>query len=87
VDCRHPGIVRAPADQLKDDSDLGSRLVTVDVPRLPTSVVETALRAGGAEAQLWRERGLIVAAAIALQGRMQVVVPASTPAPFDVAAA
>jgi hypothetical protein len=87
VNCWHPGIVRAPADQLKDDTDLGSRLVTVDVPPLPTSAVDAALWGGRAEAELWRDRGLIFGAAIALQGRMEVVMPASTRALFDMAAA
>lgn len=87
VNCLHPAIVRAPADQLKDDTDLGSRLVTVEVPTLPASAVEAAMLAGRAEAERWRERGLIFAAAIALQGRMEVVVPTSTPALFDMAAA
>jgi ApbE superfamily uncharacterized protein (UPF0280 family) len=87
VNCRHPAIIRAPADQLKDDTDLGSRLVTVDVPPLPAAAVETAMLAGHEEAERWRERGLIFAAAIALQGRMQVVVPASKSALFHMAAA
>jgi ApbE superfamily uncharacterized protein (UPF0280 family) len=85
VNCQHPGIVRAPADQLKDDTDLGSRLVTVDVPRLPPAAVDAAVLAGRAEAELWRERGLIFGAAIALQGRMEVVMPASNRPLFDMA--
>jgi ApbE superfamily uncharacterized protein (UPF0280 family) len=87
VNCQHPAIVRAPADQLKDDTDLGSRLVTVDVPPLPPSAVEAAMLAGREEAERWRERGMIFAAALALQGRMQVVVPASKSALFHMAAA
>jgi len=87
VNCLHSGIVRAPADQLKDDTDLGSRLVTVDVPRLPTSAVDAAVVAGRVEAELWRDRGLIFGAAIALQGRMEVVMPVSNPALVHRAAA
>jgi uncharacterized protein len=75
VNCEHAGIVRAPAEQLKDDSDLGARLVTVDVPPLPASAIAVALAAGRAEAQLWRERGLIHAAAIFLQGGVELVQP------------
>ena len=87
VNCLHPGIVRAPARLLKDDTDLGSRWVTVDVPRLPESAVGAALASGRAEAELWRDRGLIVAAVIALQDRMEVVMPASTAVSFDRVAA
>ena len=87
VNCQHPAIVRAPADQVKDDTDLGSRLVTVDVPLLPTAAVDAAMLAGRLEAEQWRTRGLIFAAAIALQGKMEVVMPVSKPALFDLAAA
>jgi ApbE superfamily uncharacterized protein (UPF0280 family) len=78
VNCDYPGIVRLPAEQLKDDSDLGSRLVTVDVPPLPPSVIATALSRGRAEAEWCRERGLIYAAALFLQGGLELVLP---PAP------
>jgi ApbE superfamily uncharacterized protein (UPF0280 family) len=75
VDCDHPGIVRKPADQLKDDTDLGSRLVTVAVPPLPPALRAAALRSGRAEAERWRDRGLIHAAALFLQGETDVVLP------------
>jgi ApbE superfamily uncharacterized protein (UPF0280 family) len=87
VNCQHHAIVRVPAEQVKDDTDLGSRLVTVDVPPLPTSAVEAALLAGRLEADRWRARGLIFAAALSLQGKMEVVMPASQPALFQMAAA
>jgi len=87
VNCRHPAVVRAPADQLKDDTDLGSRLVTVEVPALPAAAIETALASGHAEAELWRDRGAIVAVAIGLQGRMDIIAPNSLPAVFHGAAA
>jgi ApbE superfamily uncharacterized protein (UPF0280 family) len=87
VNCRHPAVVRAPADQLKDDTDLGSRLVTVAVPPLPASAIETALASGRAEAELWRGRGTIVAAAIGLQGRMDIIAPTSLPVVFHEVAA
>jgi ApbE superfamily uncharacterized protein (UPF0280 family) len=73
VDCDHPAIRRAPADALKDDTDLGDRLVTVDVPPLPPAAVAAALENGRAEAQRWLAAGAIHAAAIFLQGRMQLV--------------
>ncbi len=75
VDCNAPGIVRAPASQLKDDSDLGDRPVTVDVPALEPAVVAAALAQGRQAAQRWRDRGLIHAAALFLQGSVVVVQP------------
>jgi ApbE superfamily uncharacterized protein (UPF0280 family) len=75
VDCDHPGIVRKPADQLKDDTDLGDRLVTVEVAPLPPALRAAALRNGRAEAERWRERGLIHAAALFLQGEIDLVLP------------
>jgi len=75
VNCSFEGIVRAPAEQLKDDSDLGQLLVTVDVPSLPATVRAGALSRGRAEAERWRERGLIYAAAMFLQGAVDVVLP------------
>ena len=77
VNCEHPAIIRAPAEQLKDDTDLGARLVTVDVPSLPEPAIAAALSGGRAEAELWRDRGLIHAAAIFLQGRVSLVLHAT----------
>lgn len=62
-------IVRAPASCLKDDSDLGDRLVTVDVPPLSPHVVERALAAGIAHARTLRSRARIAGCMIACQGR------------------
>ena len=73
VDVDHPAIVRAPAASLRDDSDLGDRLATVDVPPLTDAAVRRALDAGEAEARCCLERGLVGAALIALQGRWRVV--------------
>lgn len=87
VNCLHPAVVRAPADQLKDDTDLGSRLVTVEVPSLPAAAIETALASGRAEAELWRDRGAIVAVAIGLQGRVDIIAPNLLPAVFHGVAA
>ncbi len=73
VDVDAPGIRRAPASSLRDDSDLGERAVTVDVPRLPDDAVRHALEAGAAEAHRCIGRGLAGGALIALQGRWRVV--------------
>jgi ApbE superfamily uncharacterized protein (UPF0280 family) len=73
VDCDAPGIVRAPAVQLKDESDLGDRLVTVGVPALAPPAIASALARGRRAAECWRDRGLIHAAALFLQGSVEVV--------------
>jgi len=88
VNCEHPGIVRTPADQLKDDTDLGALPVTVAVPPLPTAAITAALASGREEAELWRHRGLIYAAALVLQGRVELVLPSAVaPAALAMAAA
>jgi len=68
VNVVHPGVVRAPAEVLRDDSDLGARLVTVQVPPLPPALVQRALAAGLARAERLRARGLIRGAALVCQG-------------------
>lgn len=75
VNCDHPSNMRAPANTLKDDTDLGSRWVTVQVPPLPPALRALALERGRAEAECWRDRGLIHAAALFLQGETRVVLP------------
>jgi ApbE superfamily uncharacterized protein (UPF0280 family) len=67
VDLDHPGIVRLPANQVRDDSDLGERLVTRQVPRLSLGEITTALGRGLAYAQALVDQGLIHAALIACQ--------------------
>lgn len=66
----HPGIERRPATAVKDDSDLGDRLVTVNVPRLSLAERTQALHAGLQRAQDLQARGLIVAAALVCQGEL-----------------
>ncbi|MGF6854265.1 UPF0280 family protein [Paraburkholderia sp. CI3] len=72
VDLDHAGIVRRPASSLKDDSDLGDLLVTVDVPRLPQPLIDFALARGVDVAKRLRGQGLIEGAALFLQGRARV---------------
>lgn len=64
----HPAIERLSASSIQSDSDLGDRLVTRDVGPLATGEIETALAAGLAEAERLRAAGLIVSAAMHLQG-------------------
>jgi hypothetical protein len=68
VDVDHPAILRRPASELDPDSDLGDRLVTVSVGELPRGVVLAALEAGRKRAADYLARGLIVDAALTLQG-------------------
>jgi len=77
VNIDHPSIVRAPAKSLCEDSDLGDRLVTVDVPPLPAAAIEAALANGTACAERMRSRALIESALLLLQGRSRSVYGAS----------
>jgi ApbE superfamily uncharacterized protein (UPF0280 family) len=79
VDVDHPAIRRAPADTLRDDSDLGARPATVEVPALPPEAIARALDAGQAEARRCIACGLVGAATIALQGRWRTVGAPGTP--------
>ena len=75
VNCECDQIVRRPANQLKDDSDLAGRLVTVHVPPLPSALIAEALERGRREGDHWQRRGLIYAAALFLQGQVALVLP------------
>lgn len=69
VDCDDPVIERRPASQLDPDSDLGERLVTVQVGPLTRAAIRAALAAGLRRAGEYHDRGLIIDAALTLQGR------------------
>jgi ApbE superfamily uncharacterized protein (UPF0280 family) len=69
----HPAITRAPARSRDPQSDLGDRLVTLDVGPLSIDEIRTALDRGVAEARHWLGRGLIAAAALSLDGRIRLV--------------
>ena len=75
VDIENAAIERAPADSLRDDTDLGSRLVTVGVPALPATEVDRALDNGLAFARRCCDRKLIHAALLTLQGRTRMLNP------------
>ena len=62
-------IVRRPACDIKDDSDLGDRLVTVDVQPLPPELTQSALAAGLACALTLRAQGLICSAVLVCQNQ------------------
>jgi ApbE superfamily uncharacterized protein (UPF0280 family) len=73
-------IVRRPACELKDDSDLGAIAVTVDVPRLPAGLVRSALDHGARRAHELRAAGLIASAVLVCQGQAVVCDDPTTPA-------
>jgi hypothetical protein len=79
VDVDHPTIRRAPAASLRDDSDLGDRLVTVAVGALPPDAIAQALARGRREATRWLAAGTIDGAVLVLKSHT-VVVPESLPA-------
>lgn len=70
VDVADPSIVRRPASELKDDTDLGSMPVTVDVAQLAPDRVAAALCAGLRRAQELRAVGLIWSAALVCQSQV-----------------
>lgn len=71
----HPGITRVPANALQPDSDLGALPVTRTVARLTSADIETALARGLRQADALQRTGLIVAAALHLQGVSRALAP------------
>ena len=72
VNLQDPRIQRRPADSLRDDTDLGARLVTVDVPPLSAGQIQQALQLGLDCARDMQARGLIHAALLSCQGHAVV---------------
>jgi len=81
VDADHPAIQRRRACDLKDDTDLGPRLVTVAVGQLPVRLATDALERGAAVAVELLGRNLILGAALALQGQWRTAGCAGLTAP------
>ncbi len=71
----HTGILRRPACMLQPDSDLGDIPVTRGVPALNTDAIDEALSAGLNRAEELLARGLILGAALHLQGRTRLLSP------------
>lgn len=79
----HPSIDRVPARKLAPDSDLGGWLVTTGVGTMSSHDVDEALRNGLLVAEEFVSRGLIVSAALFLNGQSRLagalaVVPTKT---------
>jgi ApbE superfamily uncharacterized protein (UPF0280 family) len=79
VNVDDPAILRKRACELKDDTDLGDRLVTVGVGPLSDRQVERALNAGAAHAQRLLEAETLYGAVLCLQGQGRVVGAALPP--------
>jgi uncharacterized protein len=73
VNADDPAVVRRPGCELKDDTDLGARLVTVAVGPLAPETVDRALASGVGRASGLIARGLIHCTALWLQGRVRLV--------------
>jgi uncharacterized protein len=69
----HREIQRQPAEQLKDNSDLGPILVTTKVGALPRLLVKEALLEGKRYAESLLNRGLILSASLSLQADSVIV--------------
>lgn len=71
VDIDSPAVVRRPARELREDSDLGVLPVVVALGPLPLHDVATTLDAGLAEAERMRAAGLIAGAYLSLRGQVR----------------
>lgn len=77
--CDHPAISRSPANTIKDDTDLGDRLVTTAVGRLPQNLIRQLLANGAGFAEDCLRSGKILAASLFLQGESVIVARATNP--------
>ena len=74
IDCPdEPAIRRLPAHDINPDSDLGSHLVTVEVPPLNPIQIAEALNAGRVLTKRMMKNGRIAGAVLELQGRTTLV--------------
>jgi hypothetical protein len=73
VNVDHPSVKRAPATSVDDNTDLGERLVTVEVGALDADSIERALASGAGKARMLVERHIVWGAALMLQGRARVI--------------
>ncbi|MDM0034948.1 UPF0280 family protein [Variovorax sp. J22P271] len=78
VDVADDGIERRPANECKDDSDLGDIPVTVAVGALPPAKVHRALDAGAERAEALQRLGLVASVVLVCQGQWRVVQPLSS---------
>jgi ApbE superfamily uncharacterized protein (UPF0280 family) len=79
VNVDDPAIHRLPANECRDDSDLGDRLVTRGVGPLAPAQVCRALDAGVARAEALQRAGLVWSVALVCQGQWRMIEPLSSP--------
>jgi uncharacterized protein len=82
----HAGIRRCPARDVQPDSDLGDTPVTRDVVALTPAEIDAALARGLRRAEALRAEGLIIGAALHLQGETRLLSPRLQPIPHREAA-
>jgi ApbE superfamily uncharacterized protein (UPF0280 family) len=75
VNVHHSSVQRQAANSLRDDTDLGDRMVTVEVPDLPPAHIEQALQLGLDCAHAMQARGQMFAAYLCCQGLVVVAQP------------
>lgn len=68
-----PSVERAPAQEVRDDTDLGERLVTVAVGQLSETAVTQALESGARTARRMIHNGHAEAAYLSVQGRVRII--------------
>ncbi len=73
VNAEHRAIRRLPAREVKEDSDLGDLLVTVEVGALPRPTVNEALEAGLRAARQLEKAGLAFDALLSLQSQWRTL--------------
>ena len=73
VNIEHSGIIKIPACDVKDDSDLGMHLVTVKVPLLSEKEVSRALRNGAESAKALIRKDKIQSAYLSMQKQTLVI--------------
>ncbi|MDB2700017.1 UPF0280 family protein [Alphaproteobacteria bacterium] len=74
----HPSIIKKPAEEIYEDSDLKNLMVTVEVGDLKQSEIEDALRNGNEVGKTYLENGLINSALIELHNCFCIVQKEST---------
>ena len=74
----HPSIIKKPAEEIYEDSDLKNLMVTVEVGDLKQSEIEDALKNGNEVGKKYLENGLINAALIELHNCFCIVQKEST---------
>ena len=73
VDIDDPAIMRAPANAIDPDSDLGDRCVTISRGHLSKEKIDLALKSGVSRAQKMVNNGSIEAALLACDGQIRIV--------------